>query len=136
MKAGEYELRSIFRHLKRPDICAPETLQELVRTPKMQERLLAYGLVRKPVTERERRQEEVARRQQEVTRLSYRYDRKALYDQVWSQPTQVVAKSFGITGTALAKTCRKLRVPVAPRGYWARLRSGQKVRKPPLPELK
>jgi hypothetical protein len=136
VKAGEYELRSIFRHLKRPNICAPETLQELVRTPKIQERLLAYGLVKKPVAERERRQEEVARRQQEVTRLSRRYDRKALYDQVWSQPVQVVAKSFSISGAALAKTCRKLRVPVPSRGYWVRLRSGQKARKPPLPELK
>ena len=135
VKAGEYELRSVFRHLKRPDICAPETLQELARTPKMQERLLAYGLVKKPVTERERRQEEVAGRQREVARLSRRHDRQALYDQVWSQPVQLVAKSFGISGTALAKTCRKLRVPVPPRGYWARLGSGQKVSKPPLPEL-
>jgi hypothetical protein len=135
VKAHEYELKSIFRHLKRPEVCAPETLQELIRTPRMQERLLAYGLVKKPLSERERRQEELAKRQQEVSRLSRRYDRKALYDQVWSQPVQVVAKSYGISGTALAKTCRKLRIPVPPRGYWARVRHGQTVGRPPLPHV-
>jgi hypothetical protein len=135
VKAREYELKSIFRHLRRPEICAPETLQELGRTPRMQERLLAHGLVKKLVSERERRREETARRQHEVARLSHRYDRRALYDQVWSQPVQVVAKSYGISGTALAKTCRKLRIPVPPRGYWARVRNGLRIRKPPLGEV-
>lgn len=128
VKVREYELKNIFRYLKRPEICDPETLQELIRTPRMQERLIAYGLVKKPVSERERRREEVAR-------LSWRYDRRALYDEVWSKPVQDVAKARGITGTALAKTCRKLQIPVPPRGYWARIRNGQKIRKPPLPEV-
>jgi hypothetical protein len=135
VKAREYELRSIFRHLKRPEICAPETFEELVRTPKMQERLMAYGLIKKPVSERERRREEMARRQHEVTKLSHRYDRKMLYDQVWSKPVQAVAKSYGISGVALAKACRKLQIPVPPRGYWVRVRNGQKVRRPPLPQI-
>jgi hypothetical protein len=125
VKAREYELRSIFRHLKRPEVCAPETLQELVRTPKMQEKLIAYGIIKKPLTERERRREEVARHQYEVARLSHRYDRRALYDQVWSQPVQEVAKA-----------CRKLQIPVPPRGYWARVKNGQKIKKPPLPEVR
>jgi hypothetical protein len=72
VKAREYELKSIWRHLKRPEICAPETLQELIRTPKMQERLIAYGLIRKPVSERERRREEVVRQEYEVAWLSRR----------------------------------------------------------------
>ena len=32
--------------------------------------------------------------------------------------------------------CKKLNIPVPPRGYWARLRYGYKVKKPPLPKLK
>ena len=64
------------------------------------------------------------------------YDRKTLYDQVWSQPVQVVAKSYGVSGVALGKTCRRLQIPVPPRGYWARIRTGQKVKRPPLPEVR
>lgn len=71
----------------------------------MQEKLIAYGIIKKPVTEREWRREEVARRQYEVARLSHRYDRKGLYDRVWSQPVQEEAKSYGIAGVALAKAC-------------------------------
>jgi hypothetical protein len=59
VKAREYELRSIFRHLKRPEVCAPETLQELMRTPKMRERLLAFGLLKKPISQRDRRHVQV-----------------------------------------------------------------------------
>jgi hypothetical protein len=132
VKAREYDLKSIFRHLKRPEVCAPETLQELIRTPKMQEKLIAYGIIKKPVTERERRREEVARRQYEIARLSGRYDRRALYDQVWSRPVQEVAKAYGISGVALAKTCRKLQIPVPPRGYRAQVRNGQRIERPPL----
>ena len=94
----------------------------------MQERLLVLGLVKKPVSERERRRDELAR-------LMSRCDRAALYEQVWSQPVQDVAKSYGISGVGLGKVCRKLHVPVPPRGYWARVRNGYTVRKPPLPKL-
>ncbi len=47
-----------------------------------------------------------------------------LYEQVWSQAVQEVAKSYGISGVRLGKICRILQVPVPPRGYWARIRSG------------
>jgi hypothetical protein len=149
VKAHEYELRSIFRHLERPEVCAPETLQELIRNPKMRERLLALGLLKKPVSQRERRHVQV--RAGSASRVgpsldqhigtdrrppsgdeplgrrpvgeglgmatpSRCYDRETLYDQVWSQPVQVVAKSDGVFGVALAKTCRKLQIPVQPRG--------------------
>ncbi len=87
------------------------------------------GLVKKPVSERERRRDELAR-------LMGRYDRAALHEQVWSQPALEVAKSHGISGVRLGKVCRKLQIPVPPRGYWARVRSGQSVRKPGLPKQK
>jgi len=62
-------------------------------------------------------------------------DRRLLYDQVWSQPVQEVAKSYGISGVRLGKVCRTLKIPVPPRGYWARVRGSQTVRKPRLPKL-
>jgi ankyrin repeat protein len=128
-------LKTIAVRLGRPEICAPETYHELLRTPRMQERLRALGLVKKPVTEREKQQRERERRAEQAARLMREYDRGALYDQVWSRPVQDVAKGYGISGVRLGKICRALNIPVPPRGYWARGRSGAAVRKPALPKL-
>jgi len=62
--------------------------------------------------------------------------REQLYEQVWSAPVKDVASRYGISGTALAKICRKLNVPVPGRGYWAKVRAGQTPRKKKLPALK
>ena len=61
------------------------------------------------------------------------YDREKLYDEVWNEPALIVAKRYGISGVALGKTCRRLGVPLPPRGYWARIRAGRRV--PPQPPL-
>ena len=62
------------------------------------------------------------------------YEREKLYDEVWKEPVLVVAKRYGISNVALAKTCRDLAVPLPPRGYWARIRAGRKPPpRPPLP---
>lgn len=128
-------LKTVVARLGRPEICAPETYHELLRTPRMQERLRALGLLKKPVTEREKQRFERERRAEEAARLMCRYDRETLYEQVWSHPVQEVAKVYGISGVRLGKVCRTLNIPVPPRGYWARLRSGTAVRKPALPRL-
>lgn len=62
--------------------------------------------------------------------------REALYEQVWAQPMTKVAASYGVTGTALKKTCKRHRIPTPERGYWARLKHGKTVRQEPLPRLK
>jgi len=64
-----------------------------------------------------------------------KFDREKLYEQVWSQAVQVVAKSYGLSGRGLAKACIRLQVPVPPRGYWARIRNGVTVPQPPLPKV-
>jgi hypothetical protein len=63
-------------------------------------------------------------------------EREALFAHVWAEPAQVLAARYGISGPALAKICRKLGVPVPPRGYWARKVAGQPLRQPSLPVLK
>lgn len=64
------------------------------------------------------------------------YDRAQLYEEVWDEAMQVVAKRYGVSGVALAKTCRRMGVPVPGRGYWAKLRAGREVEpRPPLPPL-
>jgi hypothetical protein len=136
LKTSDYHLKAIMHCLERQEICAPETYHELVRMPKMQARLISLGLKKKPITESEKRKSEREKRKYEIRRLLQDYDRKALYEQVWSEPALTVAKSYGVSSVWLGKVCRKLNVPVPPRGYWARVRSGGKGRKPPLPKLR
>ena len=66
---------------------------------------------------------------------SSRYDRNELYEKVWTTPMQALAKEYGVSDVALAKTCKKLHVPVPGRGYWNK-RAAQKPvpARPPLPE--
>lgn len=64
-----------------------------------------------------------------------RFDRSGLFERVWSLPVATLAAEWGLSGPGLKKACRKLQIPVPPRGYWARLNAGQRVRRPPLPQL-
>jgi hypothetical protein len=59
--------------------------------------------------------------------------RSELYERVWSKPVRDVAAELAISDVALAKRCRALKIPLPPRGYWARVASGQKPKRPPLP---
>lgn len=59
--------------------------------------------------------------------------RVELYELVWSTPMVTLAKRFGISGTGLAKICRRLDVPYPPRGHWAKLAAGKKSERQPLP---
>ena len=66
--------------------------------------------------------------------LACRYDRQELYDRVWSVPMWTLCKEYGVSDVALAKTCRRLHVPVPGRGYWAMLAAGKSTQpRPPLP---
>ncbi|WP_250510326.1 hypothetical protein [Caballeronia sp. GACF4] len=65
--------------------------------------------------------------------MGYLFTRQQLYDLVWAGPMTTQAKLLGISGVGLAKACRRGDVPVPPRGYWARLATGQRVARPPLP---
>ena len=68
--------------------------------------------------------------------MEFAYDRQKLYDQVWDRPAMYVAREYGVSPNALAKACRKLRVPTPPRGYWTKmLHHRQLPPRPPLPPL-
>jgi hypothetical protein len=62
--------------------------------------------------------------------------RETLYEQVWSRPMMKVAADYGVTGTALKKTCDRHQIPTPERGYWAKLQHGKRVAKEALPKLK
>ncbi|MBK1872589.1 hypothetical protein FE848_05080 [Marinobacter sp. 1-3A] len=59
--------------------------------------------------------------------------RESLYEEVWTEPVSRVAPRYGISDVALGKVCRKYRIPLPPRGYWAKINAGKSPRKLPLP---
>lgn len=62
------------------------------------------------------------------------YDRRTLYEEVWAEPVYKVAQRYGVSNVAIAKTCKKMHIPVPGRGYWNKIQSGKKMDKIPLPE--
>ncbi|MGE5161679.1 MAG: hypothetical protein ACM3O5_09245 [Betaproteobacteria bacterium] len=65
--------------------------------------------------------------------MSHEFTRQELYDLVWSEPIQKLAKRFGLSDVGLAKACRSADIPRPGRGYWARLAAGKRVVKTALP---
>ena len=61
--------------------------------------------------------------------------RSQLYQEIWNEPVRTVAGRYRVSDVALAKACRKYRVPLPPRGYWSKVRAGHRLPKPPLPRL-
>lgn len=61
------------------------------------------------------------------------YERDKLYEEVWLEPVTTVAKRYGVSDVAIHKACKRLQVPVPPRGYWAKLSAGQTVPRESLP---
>lgn len=69
------------------------------------------------------------------TARSREVTREELYAQVWAQPMRKLAEQYAISDVALAKWCKRMRVPVPGRGFWAKKAAGQKVRQTSLPPL-
>ncbi len=64
-----------------------------------------------------------------------RVSREELYEKIWTEPVRTVAKGFGVSDVALAKQCKKLKIPLPGRGYWSKKAAGKNVRRIPLPAL-
>ena len=66
--------------------------------------------------------------------MQQRVTRQEIYDLAWSKPMRTLAKRFGLSDVALAKTCRQMHVPLPPRGYWNKKAAGKPALKlPPRP---
>lgn len=70
-----------------------------------------------------------------MARESITLTREELYERVWTEPMAVLAPKLGLSDVGLKKTCARLKIPSPPRGYWAKLAAGQKLRRTPLPKL-
>ena len=58
--------------------------------------------------------------------------RQELYDLVWSSPVSTAAKQFGISDKTLALKCSAIKVPIPPRGYWAKVAAGEAPGRTPM----
>jgi len=65
--------------------------------------------------------------------MSFTLTRQQLYDLVWSQAMQKIARQVGISDVAIVKRCKIVGVPVPPRGYWNKKQAGRHARQLPLP---
>ena len=120
--------------------CSDNVLQELIKTPKMRAMLKAAEKLR---PQNQRLADSLARggapsspKPKQPRLFHARYNRQRLYEEVWAEPTQLVAKRYGVSDAAIAKGCKALGIPKPPRGYWAKKAAGRKVpSRPPLPNL-
>jgi hypothetical protein len=60
------------------------------------------------------------------------FTRHQLYELVWEKPVREIAADIGISDVGLAKACRRLRIPLPGRGYWAKVAAGHKLSRIPL----
>ena len=164
LKTSDDTFIDLMKMLAKDEYCSPEVLQELGRTPSIRARMKKVGFF-PPSPEEPRRFErprptrsrevlakfgvEVPKPAKTTPKLprtvrigawrrngqQIRLDRAGLFDRVWSEPIAKVAEKWRLSGPGLAKACRRLQIPLPPRGYWAKLEAGRRLRRPPLPKL-
>jgi hypothetical protein len=115
-----------------------DAARELLRVPRMRHHVASCEgkLARLGLTLDRRRRAQESLRPAPSSYVLATYDRQRLYEEVWSEPTQQLAKKYGISDVALSKVCSQLYVPKPPRGYWAKKCAGRPVpRRPKLQPL-
>lgn len=144
------------------DRCSPELLKELARTPSMLARMKQVGFIPPSEDDPKRFRRPQPTRSREVLKKfgvqlpklpppplphsiwvgssrpngrEVKLARAGLFERVWSEPVAKLAGEWGISGTGLKKVCRKLLIPVPPRGYWAKLKAGHRLKRAQLPSL-
>jgi len=163
LKAKDSTFIDLMKILATAEFCSPEVLRELGRTASIRDRMKQVGFIEsseprnrygplRPTGSREvvkkfgvepppskRARVPVARSVQigprQVGDVPIRLSREELYERVWSKAVDTVAKECGLSGPGLKKICKRLSVPVPPRGYWAKLKAGKSVRRATLPRL-
>jgi hypothetical protein len=144
------------------DRCSPELLKELAKTPSILARMKKVRFIPPSEDDPKRFNQDRPTRSREVLKKfgvqlpkppplplpaciwvgsrnpngrEIKMGRVQLFERVWSEPVASLAAEWGLSGTGLKKVCRRLEIPVPPRGYWARLKAGQRPRRPNLPGL-
>ena len=63
------------------------------------------------------------------------FTREELHAKVWPQPLLAIAREIGVSDVALGKACRKAKIPLPGRGYWAAMKAGKKIEALSLPPI-
>jgi len=162
LKLSDHGFVDIMKLLATKDYCSPDVLHELGRTPRMRKRMKEVGFIPPDSDDRGRHHWERPTGAREVlskfdvalpkppkqplpciVRIGpYRRDgqevrmsRPQLFELVWSEPVSSLAARWGLSDRGLAKACQRMEIPLPPRGYWAKVAAGRKVRRPSLPSL-
>lgn len=162
LRVSEETFVEVVKLFTKDDYCSDEVLIELGRTPAFRSRLKATGFI--PSTDggsgrwRDRRPRgsrrilsrfgielpkppppplprvfEIGHRGK--NRRQIKLDRPALFDRAWTVPMVRLSEEWGLSDRGLAKAYARLRIPLPPRGYWAKLSAGKRVRRAKLPDL-
>ena len=134
----------LVERMMKQSACSRDTIYELLRTPTMKKhivpvarKLLSLGFDARTSDQKaeDERHKELSR-QWVLRDLISRYNRQKIYEEIWSEPLQHVAKRYKISDVGLAKVCRRLSIPRPGVGYWAKKAAGKPVpRRLPLPAL-
>lgn len=66
--------------------------------------------------------------------MEIRFERVALYDEVWSTPLTKLGEKYGMSDNGIRKVCKAMDIPLPKVGHWARVEAGQVVTRTELPE--
>jgi len=134
----------LIEQLTKNKSCSADTIHELLRTPTMKKHLVTVARRLAPMgfDLRTAAQKAEVVRQAEASQLrslrhlASRYNRGEIYEAIWTEPIQHVAKRYKISDVGLAKVCKRLNIPRPGRGYWAIKAAGKPLpRRPSLPKL-
>lgn len=65
--------------------------------------------------------------------MEIRFERVALYDEVWSTPLTKLGEKYGMSDNGIRKVCKAMDIPLPSAGHWAKVEAGQQVTKAELP---
>jgi len=63
-----------------------------------------------------------------------KFERTALYEEVWAAPLTKLGKKYGVSDNGLRKICKAMNIPLPKVGHWAKIAAGHRVPKTPLPK--
>jgi hypothetical protein len=163
VRAPDRAFVELMRLLAHSDHCTPEILAELTRTPAMRAKMQKVGFI---PTERGGRTADPGNRPSGSREVLWkcgielpkpappplprtvwigwegpgseetRMTRAELFERVWATPVATLCRHWGFSGPGLAKACKRLKIPVPPRGYWGKKGAGRgRPRRPVLPAL-
>jgi hypothetical protein len=164
LKTSDRTFIELMKLLATADYCSSDVRVELARTPSIRRRMEEVGFYPGPSDQRHHAVQPRPTKAREVLRkfdalprkknaplprlpatvqvgmrrpdsVKLSLDRTELFRLAWSTPMMKLAGDWGLSDRGLAKAFGRLRIPVPPRGFWAKVNAGKRVRRPRLPKL-